>query len=281
VHRHLRSIVVLSLSALLGAGTPRALAAASESLLARPSDKGIESLFEQIGETERKFEKALDGEFRKSVLRGPEGEVDVSSFLDDVEAAIERARKRFSGEYSASNEVRDLLDRTSRLHRYVRNNPTIEGANEWDAVALRLGRLAAAYGTEFPLPEGAAVRRVGDAELVAAADTIERAANDLSKALGKMAKGKDGVAATAKAAAADLTATAQVAKSLESRIRANKPASAEARRLASLRERLDASLAQPGMPADATSAWKAQAANFEKIVRTFGLVTASPPDAPG
>ena len=58
----------------------------------------------------------------------------------------------------------------------------MKGASEWDATAADLKRLVEAYSTTFPLPEGAAARRLGDKEVVAhVADALSKDAKELKK----------------------------------------------------------------------------------------------------
>ena len=62
----------------------------------------------------------------------------------------------------------------------------MKGRSEWDRQVTNLKRLAEAYGTTFPLPDGATVRRMNDKETAAAAEAVataaERFKDDLDKA---------------------------------------------------------------------------------------------------
>ena len=50
-------------------------------------------------------------------------------------------------------------------------SPT-KGRNEWDTQTTNLKRLADAYGTSFPLPDGATIRRLNDKEAADAAGVV-------------------------------------------------------------------------------------------------------------
>ena len=84
-------------------------------------------------------------------------------------------KKRFKDDYSASAEVRALLEEGGSLHDYIRAHPEMKGASEWGRVAGYLNRLGAAYGVSFPMSEDAAVRRVGDAAPMNASHKARRA----------------------------------------------------------------------------------------------------------
>ena len=61
----------------------------------------------------------------------------------------------------------------------------MKGRSEWDRHVVNLTSLAKAYGAVFPLPEGAAVRRVNDKEAAGFAASIaaagDRFKNDINK----------------------------------------------------------------------------------------------------
>jgi hypothetical protein len=245
--------------------------ARAEEALARSTDKEVRKQIEAIAERQEKFEKSLDGKFKKSIVRGPAGEVDVMAFLKDFESAVKRMDERFSGKYAASAEAADVFDRATRMHRYVREHPELKGANEWDAVAQKLAQLATSYGVTFPLEAGAKARRIGDGELADAAAAFAKAAPKTADALKKAARSVPALAGGAESGAKDLKAAASTAKTLASRISGGKPASAEARQLQVLSARIDALVATDGAPDALTSSWAACGAPLETILTAFGL----------
>lgn len=243
----------------------------SEEMLARPSDKDIKDLVKELQQEERSFERALDSEFKRSVLRGPGGEIDVDKYLEDLSVAIERLGKRFTGSYSASTEATEVLERASFMNGYVRDNPTLKGANEWDVFGSSLQQLATAYGTEFPLPEGAQVRRIGDGELAEASGAIAKFARDFAGVLRTSTKGIDELKEPVQTGRDELESMSDIAKQLASRIRSGKPATAEARQLMSLQAEVQSLVDNVRMPEDVVNAWDAGGSYFRKIEQAFDL----------
>ena len=203
----------------------------AEEMMARSSDKELKAMVKTVATTEKKFERALDSKFKRSILRGPGGEIDVGNYLEDLSDAIGNLEKRFTGKYAASAEATEVLNRSSFMHGYVRDNPSLKGANEWDAVAAQLQQLATAYGVTFPLTEGSVVRRIGDGELVDAATDLQKFASSFTSVLRKSTSGIDEFKEPVKAGVNDLKFMTSSSKTLASRIRSGKPASAEARQL--------------------------------------------------
>jgi hypothetical protein len=247
----------------------------SQEMLARSSDKEVKALVKDIEKAEKKFEKALDSKFKRSIVRGASGEVNVANYLEDLSDSIDNLEKRFTGSYAASAEAAEVLDRSSLMHGYIRNNPSLKGANEWDGVATLLQQLAIVYGTEFPLPEGAVVRRIGDGELVDAANALKKFSGSfdsvLKKATSKIADLKDPV----KAGMDDLKSISSASKTLASRIKSGKPASAEARQLMEAVERVQTLVNMDGMPDSLAAEWQAGAAPVDTISQAFGLAASN------
>ena len=250
------------------------VAGQAEELLARNSDKGVKALVKNITAAEKRFEKSLDSKFKRSILRGPTTELQVGDYLKDLSDAMVSLEKRFTGEYAASAEATEVLKRSSLMHGYIRKNPSLKGANEWDAVAALLQQLATAYGQTFPLTEGVPIRRIGDGELADAANELRTFAGSfqkvLNKSTGKIPELKDPV----KAGVTDLKFIASSSKTLASRIRSGKPASAEARQLMEAVERVETLVNMESMPEAVAAEWEGGARPINKISQAFGLVPA-------
>jgi hypothetical protein len=243
----------------------------AQEVLARPSDKDVQKLVKDIEQHQKKFERALDSKFKRSVLRGPAGEIDVDIYLDDLSVAMERLRKRFTGSYSASTEAQEVLSRADFMNAYMRDNPSLKGANEWDVMASSLQQLAFAYGTTFPLPEAPEIRRIGDGELTDAATAIAKFSRDFDKVLSKSTRGMDELKEPVKGGRAELKTMSDAAKTLSSRIRSGKPASAEARQLMDSAQAVQALVDMEGMPVEVATAWEAGALPIRKISQAYGL----------
>jgi hypothetical protein len=232
----------------------------------RPTDSQVKKVIEAVDQTRDRFEDQLDGKVKNGVIRSATGEVQVKGALEDFQKEVATLKSRFTDSYAASSEVETLLRRGNALDAMVKGQPTgLKGASEWDQVAAELKRLAAAYRTEFPLPEGAAVRRINDAEAAAFAAAIATQAEQVKRAVNAdktMAK-PDKQALTA-----DVEAVIKQAKLLESRLKDGKPATADGR---ALREKLAALLAEGRqLPPSVLSAIGSLRAPTQKLEMAFG-----------
>jgi hypothetical protein len=147
----------------------------------------------------------------------------------------------------------------------------MKGANEWDVFGSSLQRLASAYGTTFPLPEDAAIRRIGDGELEDAATAISKFARDMRKPVRKYAKGTDELKAAAKGLNDELSSLYDQSRTLASRIRSGKPASAQARQMMDSVGRIEALLETEGMPGEVAAAWQQGSTGITKVKQAFAL----------
>lgn len=245
----------------------------ADEMLARNSDKEVKALAKNISTLEKQFEKSLDSKFKRSILRGPGTELQVDSYLKDLSGSIKNLENRFTGEYAASAEATEVLTRSSTMHGYIRKNPSLRGANEWDAVAANLQQLATVYGVSFPLGPNDVVRRIGDGELAGAADELRKFAGSFQKVLGKSTSKVKELKEPVKVGVTDLKFIASSSKTLASRIRSGKPASAEARQLIDTVARVDTLVYMEGMPESVAAEWKAGAGAITKISQAFGLAT--------
>jgi len=251
----------------LGPLTP----AAAQEMMARPSDKDVKQLVKNIEKQYRSFDRALNSKFKRSILRGPTGEIQVRYYLDDLGESIGQLAKRFTGGYSASAEATETLRRADFMNSYVHDNPQMKGANEWDVLGSSLQQLARAYGTTFPLPEGATIRRIGDGELRDAATAVSKFAKGMKKSVRKYVKGSDELKAAAKSLDGALADLADQGGALASRIRSGKPASAEARQMIDAVDRIETLLDMEGMPGEVLTAWQEGSPGISKIRQAFAL----------
>jgi hypothetical protein len=235
------------------------------------SDKGVIELGKTISKQEKAFEKALPSKFKKSILRGPTGELMVKDYLSDLADAIKHLNDRFTGQYSASAEVTEILTRSSVMHDYFQANPGVKGVNEWDVYAGSLQQLASAYGEEFPLGEDAAVRRIGDKELADAAKQTSAFANSFSKQLGKDTKKIKPLKDPVKDAQEALKLISKVSKTLESNIKKGKPSTAEAKQIMAAVAEVEDILDLEEMPESTLETWEEGVRSIDKIEQAFAL----------
>jgi hypothetical protein len=144
----------------------------------RLSDKQVKTLIDQVDEGRDKFEGNLDSKFKESTLRGPNGETKVEGALQDDQDNTKKLQGRFTSDYAASAEVATVLKVSNAIGTFMQGSPsTMKGRSEWDRQTANLKHLAEAYGTTFPIPEGATTRRMNDHETADAAAAIAEAAD--------------------------------------------------------------------------------------------------------
>ena len=217
-----------------------ACAASSSPLLAapavaaeRPTDKDVKQLVERINSERDRFEDQLDGKLKRSIIRGPGGEVNVERYLDDLQENVNKLKERYTPQYAASAEATTVLRQGTDIQRYMATlPPNFNGASEWNRLSGSLGALAAAYATTFPIPEGQQARRLNDAEVKKAVEDIGKGADQFKKELdSSLKKDKTVDAATRAAAVKAADGLKEDAKRLASAVGAGRPASGEAQAL--------------------------------------------------
>ena len=233
----------------------------------RLSDKDVKMLIDQVDEGRDKFEGNLDGDFKGSTVQGANGEIKVSGALQDYQDNTKKLKERFTAEYAAGPEVTTVLKQSTAIDTFMQRSPSeMKGRSEWDRLTTNLKQLADAYGTTFPLPDGAAVRRMNDKETASVASTIAEAADrfksDLDKDKTLLKPEKD----TAKK---DVEMLIKQANAVKSRTSDGKPATGEVRQVveqvAKLQTFVDAH------PIPNMTNWQAVQTSLGKLQQAFGL----------
>jgi len=228
--RFLLPALVAGLSATL---VPRVAAQAPERL----SDREVKALIEQVYDARDKFEGNLDDSVKESVMKTQTTDAKVLAVLQDLQDNASKLKDRFKPDYAAGAEAETLLKQANMINAAMERANITKGRSQWDKLAATLRRLAAVYGTTFPLPEGAPVRRINDKETAAAAEAVANAAKDIQKQIDKdetIAKpDKEAGKSTSKA-------LSSAANALESRVKDGKLATGEARQVLDLAAKLDA-----------------------------------------
>jgi hypothetical protein len=199
----------------------------------RLTDRDVKALVARIEQGRDRFDNALDSKLKHSIVRGSAGEVNVDNFLDDFQESIDRLEERLKPEYAASAEATALLRQAAAIQRFFRQQPPgTRGESEWNRLEADLKALALAYGSDFPLPQNASIRRIGDGELATAVDEIASNASRLKKSLEDELK-KDATfdKSARQAIVGDADQFSKEAKELRERVKDGKPSSAEADRL--------------------------------------------------
>jgi hypothetical protein len=251
------------------------LALAAPAAIAQPAsgerlpDRDVKQIIEAVNQTRDRFEDQLDGKLKSSTIRGPRGETNVGAYLDDLQENVGRMKDRFKSDYSASKEVETVLRQGTDIHTYIKAQPgELKGGSEWDRMAAELGKLAAVYGTTFPVPANAAVRRINDGEAAATAEEVARAADRFKKEIDRDASLQK---TTRDAVKQEVDVLIQQAKTVKSRTSDARPATAEMRDLMIGVGKVGKFVQETPLAAPAKTAWAALQAPVDKLQAAFGL----------
>ena len=233
----------------------------------RLSDKDVKTLIDQVDEGRDKFEGNLDGKFKGSTVRGPNGETKVAGALQDYQDNTQKLKDRFTPDYAASAEVATVLKQSTAIDTFMQGSASaMKGRSEWDRQTANLKHLAEAYGTTFPLADGAPVRRMNDKETVTTAAAIATAADrfkhDLDKDKTLLKPEKD-------AAKKDVELLIKQADAVKSRTSDGKPATGEVRQLVEQVAKLQTFVGAHPIPT--MTNWQAVQTSLAKLQQAFGL----------
>jgi len=237
----------------------------------RLTDRDVKALVEKIDDGRDKFEGELDNDLKHTVVRSATGEVDVKRALDDFKESVDRLKDRLKPEYSASTEAAAVLRRATQIDAFLKQQPAgLKGLSEWNRLATDVKTLAAAYGADFPLPEGASVRRISDRELTTTAEQLAKAGEQLKKSFDADLKKSTTVSAQERQGAiADADQWSKDAKALRDRVKDGKPSSAEAERVTAGAAKLKAFVEGKTLPASA-AAWSSASAPLQTLAQAYG-----------
>jgi hypothetical protein len=242
---------------------------------ARPGDRAVEDLIEQVLKAEEQFVRALDKNIKKSTVRGASGETDVENFLDDFKTSLDRLEERFDSKYAASAELNAVLRQAGDIERFIQSqSPSLKGRSEWDDFKASLQTLAAAYGSVFPPDPNKPPRRMNDYEIQQAADSAIDHGSDLKRELSDVFT-KEEEKDAKETAQDDIEAMQSAAKKLKSRVDDGKPASGEAGVFVASVKKLHSTLGSRTLSEDAKTANDGISKALAKVEQAFGMSTAS------
>lgn len=239
----------------------------------RVNDNDVKQLIDRINDERDRFEDQLDGKLKSSVIRNPNGEVNVERYLDDLQDNVGKLRDRFKSDYSASAEATTVLRQGSEIKRYMATlPPAFDGKSEWNRLDASLGELAAVYTTAWPIPEGQQARRINDKEVKVAADDVADNADVLKKELDSSLKADKSVdTATREAAVKAADLLKEDAKRLASLVGDGKPASGEAQALLQRAAGMRSGATGRALSPTAQTAWKSVEGSLGTVAQAFGL----------
>jgi hypothetical protein len=256
-----------------GAAFMAALLVAPAAWAERLNDKAVKQLIERIDNERDRFEDQLDGKLKRSIIRGPGGEVNIERYLDDLQENVDKLKERFTPQYAASAEATTVLRQASDIQRYMSTlPPNFDGASEWNRLSASLGDLAANYGTTLPVPEGQQARRMNDSEVKKAAEAVAKSTDQFKKDLDASLKGDKTIDKSAREAAVkEVDALKQDAQRLASVVGDGRPASGEAKALLNRAAQLRASTSGRLLSPAAQAAWASVEGGLDKLALAFGL----------
>lgn len=254
------------------------LAAPSIASAERPSDKEVKQLLERVDNDRDRFEDQLDGKLKRSILRGPGGEVNVERYLDDLQENVDKLKDRFTPEYAASAEATTVLRQGADIQRFMATQaPDLDGMSEWNRLAATLGQLAEAYGTKFPVPEGQAARRLNDAEVKKAAEEAGKGADRFKTAMkNALEMDKTIDKPTRDAALKQVDDLKKAAQRVASTVGGGRPASGEAQAMLQQAAAIRAATASRQLSPAAQSAWGVVQGHLVTVAQAFGLPAQQP-----
>src|SRR3954468_1742866 len=181
----------------------------------RLSDQQIKKLIDQVWDARDTFEGNLDDSVKESMMKTATTDAKVLSVLQDLQDNAGKLRDRFKPDYAAGAEAETLLKQATMIGTAMERARITKGRSQWDQLAASLKSLGGVYGTTFPLPEGASVRRMNDGQTAAAAGTIASSADEIKK---QIDKSKELAAPDKKAGKQAADALAKAANTLKSKL---------------------------------------------------------------
>lgn len=236
---------------------------------ARLTDGDLKKLIEEADHDRDRFEDALDGNFKDSIVRGARAEVSVKHYLDDLQENFKRLEERYSPEYAASEEALTVLRQGTDIGKFMKTQPdSMKGMSEWNRLATTLGTLGSAYGASFPVGQDTAARRINDKEAAKAAEKAADGADELKNAIGgDKAIPKDRRNALKNQA----EALKEICETVKSRLNDGKPATAEARQMLDASKRMAESASAAGASQSTMSVLGPIRASMLTLQQAFGM----------
>jgi hypothetical protein len=236
----------------------------------RLTDKAVVQIIESVEKGRNAFESGIDDKMKSSIVRAPRGELRMDAYLDDLEVSVKNLKSRFDKSSSASPEAEAVLRQSSIIDGVVRSSGQgMKGASEWNALVIDLRRLAAAYGTAFPLsPTGGTVLRVNDAEGGAAADDMKAQAKKMRDSIDANAGLPKDVRDSVKA---NLHTLEEQADLVKSRMNSGQPASAEMRKLLDQVSAVDKFMAANKVMPQTQADWQKVRVPLDKLKQAYDV----------
>ena len=122
----------------------------SQDIPSRLNDKQVGQLLKRMDTDADRFRKSLSSAIDRSRFEDTAGENDIKSYVRDFDKETERLRNRFGDHKAVAADVETVLDRASRIDRFMRRNALSDKAQrDWLTLRADLDELAQAYGVSW------------------------------------------------------------------------------------------------------------------------------------
>lgn len=116
----------------------------------RVSDRQLEQTMKRLKRDTDRYRKSLDSSLDRSRLDGTNREDDINAFIKNFDQETDRLHDRFKDRKSVSADVETVLDRASRIDRFMVNRRLGGRAErDWSAVRADLDQLSQAYNVRW------------------------------------------------------------------------------------------------------------------------------------
>lgn len=117
----------------------------------RINDKQVEQSLKRLKKDSDRFRKSLDSSLDRSRLNGTNREDDINAFVKDFDKETGTLYDRFKDHKSVAGDVETVLDRASRIERFMHRQQFRNGKAEhdWSVIRADLDQLAQAYNVTW------------------------------------------------------------------------------------------------------------------------------------
>jgi len=117
----------------------------------RISDRQVEQIMHRLKSHSDRYRKSLDSALDRSRLDGTKREDDINAFVKDFDKETAHLYSRFKDHKSVANDVQTVLDRASRVDRFMIDHQFRNGKaqRDWSTVRGDLNDLAQAYNVTW------------------------------------------------------------------------------------------------------------------------------------
>src|SRR5258705_5825843 len=112
----------------------------------RIDDRQVEKIIHRIEQQSDRFRSSLDAALDKSRFNGSSREDDINAFVKDFYRETKHLHDQFDHHKSTAPDVESVLERATRLDRFMNRYPLSPRAqNDWATLKANLDELATAY----------------------------------------------------------------------------------------------------------------------------------------